>query len=181
MKASEALRKPLHRLGGLAIFVGMICGLGLMGQTGATDETGRAKITGIAHVTVKVTDVEKAKAFYAGVLGLASGGVRDGNFVQASFVVNQHQRVESTKGAAGAGESYLVEIGLVTDDLMKMRTYLTAKGVAANDIMLWPDGTEYFETQDPEGWCSWSKQKTGKKWGVARGPSARKCCTRDLW
>ena len=151
MKASAALRKPLGRVGGLAIFVGMICGLGLMGQTGATDKTGRAKITGIAYVTVKVTDVEKAKAFYGGVLGLASGGVREASSVQASFVVNQDQRVELTKGAAGAGESYLVEIGLATDDLMKMRTYLMATGVAANDIMLWPDGIKHFETRDPEG------------------------------
>ena len=32
-----------------------------------------------------------------------------------------------------------------------MRTYLTAKGVAANEIFTWPDGTKYFEMQDPEG------------------------------
>jgi catechol 2,3-dioxygenase-like lactoylglutathione lyase family enzyme len=106
---------------------------------------------GIAYVMVKVTDLEKAKAFYGGVLGLESGAVKDGTFVQASFVVNREQRVELTKGAAGVGGSYLVEIGLATDDLMKMRTYLTAKGVPANEILAWPDGTKYFETQDPEG------------------------------
>jgi catechol 2,3-dioxygenase-like lactoylglutathione lyase family enzyme len=150
VKASATLKKSLHRLGVLAIIVALICVHGLLEQTRAA-EAGRAKITGIAYVKLKVTDVEKAKAFYGGLLGLASGGVKDGNLVQASFVVNREQRVELTKGAAGTGGSYLVEIGLATDDLMKMRTYLTAKGVAANDIMPWPDGTKYFETQDPEG------------------------------
>jgi catechol 2,3-dioxygenase-like lactoylglutathione lyase family enzyme len=114
-------------------------------------ETGRPKIYGIAYVEFKVTDLEKAKAFYGGELGLASGGVRNGNFVQASYVVNQDQRVELAKTAPGTGGSYLVEIALATDDLMGMRTYLTAKGVTANQIMAWPDGTKYFETQDPEG------------------------------
>ena len=149
MKASATRKKPLHKLGELAILLG-ICVAGLMGQIWAA-EAGRAKITGIAYVRVKVTDVEKATAFYGGVLGLESGAAKDGNLVQASFVVNRDQHVELTKGAAGTSGSYLLEIGLATDDLMKMRTYLTAKGVATNEIMAWPDGTKYFETQDPEG------------------------------
>jgi len=149
MNASATRKKPLHRLGGLAILAGL-CAAGLMGQIWAA-EAGRAKITGIAYVKVKVTDVEKAKAFYGGVLGLESGAAKDGNSVQASFVVNRDQRVELTKGPAGTGGSYLVEIGLATDDLMKMKTYLMAKGVATNETMAWPDGTKYFETQDLEG------------------------------
>ena len=110
MKASATRKTPLHKLRGVAIWLG-ICVVVLMGQIWAA-EAARAKITGIAYVKVKVTDVEKAKAFYGGLLGLASGGVKDGNLVQASFVVNREQRVELTKGAAGTGGSYLVEIGL---------------------------------------------------------------------
>jgi catechol 2,3-dioxygenase-like lactoylglutathione lyase family enzyme len=123
----------------------------VVGACWAGETAGRPKIYGIAYVRFKVTDLEKAKAFYGSELGLASGGVRNGNFVQASFVVNQDQRVELAKTEPGTGGSYLVEIGLATDDLMKMRTYLTAKGVVADDIFPWPDGTKYFETQDPEG------------------------------
>jgi catechol 2,3-dioxygenase-like lactoylglutathione lyase family enzyme len=117
----------------------------------SADTAGRAKILGIAYVKVRVTDLEKAKAFYGGVLGLASGEVRNGNFVQASYVVNESQRVELAKTAAGGSASYLEEIGLATDNLLKMRRYLTAKGVTANEIFTWPDGTKYFETSDPEG------------------------------
>jgi catechol 2,3-dioxygenase-like lactoylglutathione lyase family enzyme len=116
----------------------------------AAETAGRSKILGIAYVKVRVTDVKKAKAFYGDVLGLKSGDVRNGNFVQASYIVNPSQRVELATTAAGAAGSYLAEIGLATDNLMKMRTYLTAKGVPADIIRQWPDGTQYFETQDPE-------------------------------
>jgi catechol 2,3-dioxygenase-like lactoylglutathione lyase family enzyme len=116
----------------------------------AGETAGRAKILGIAYVKFMVTDVEKAKAFYGGILGLKGVVVRNGNFVQASFAVNQNQRVELGKTGAGTGGSYLAEIGLATDDVMKMRAHLTAKGVAANKIFTWPDGTKYFETEDPE-------------------------------
>jgi catechol 2,3-dioxygenase-like lactoylglutathione lyase family enzyme len=150
-ESARLRRRPLQRLGVLVILAGMIGVSGLMAQIRAGETAGPVTITGIAYVRVKVTDVEKAKAFYGGVLGLASGEVRNGNAVKASFQVNPDQRVELTRTAAGTGGSYLVEIGLATDDLMKMRTYLTAKGVVADKIMAWPDGTRHFETQDPEG------------------------------
>ncbi len=146
-------RRPPLRLGVIAILLGMICVCvpTALAQSSAGPMAGRPKIMGIAFVKVKVTDVEKAKAFYGGLLGLASGAPRNGNSVQTSFVVNGNQRVDLSKTAAGTGGSYLVEIGLATDDPMKMRAYLTAKGVTANEIFQWPDGTRYFETQDPEG------------------------------
>ena len=123
----------------------------VVGACWAADAAGRPKILGIAYVTFKVTDLEKAKAFYGAELGLASVMPKYGNKVQASFTVNQDQHVELAKTSPGTGGSYLVEIGLATDDLTKMREYLTAKGVPADRISSWPDGTKYFETGDPEG------------------------------
>ena len=130
----------------------VVAGMLAMGLAAAWagESSGRAKVLGIAYVKFKTSDLEKAKAFYS-ELGLPSGAVSNGNFVQASFVVNHYQRVDLGTTAPGTSGSYLSEIGLATDDLMKMRTFLTAKGVAANDIFAWPDGTKYFETQDPEG------------------------------
>lgn len=113
-------------------------------------ETGRPKVFGIAYVTFKSSDLTKAKMFYEAI-GLPSESVRNGNAVQASYAVNPYQRVNLAKTTPETTGSYLVEIGLATDNLMKMRSYLTAKGVAANLIFAWPDGTKYFETQDPEG------------------------------
>ncbi len=117
----------------------------------AADTTNRPKVLGIAYVTFKVTDLEKAKGFYGGELGLPSAIPKYGNKVQASYTVNQDQHIELAKTSPGTGGSYLVEIGLATDNLAKMREYLTAKGVPADRIASWPDGTKYFETGDPEG------------------------------
>ena len=85
----------------------------------------RPKILGIAYVKFKTTDLEKAKGFYGGELGLTNGNTGDAK--QDTFIVNQDQRVELVKTAPGTGGSYLIEIGLATDNLAKMREYLTAK------------------------------------------------------
>jgi catechol 2,3-dioxygenase-like lactoylglutathione lyase family enzyme len=133
------------------LWLGMAVGLAVAASW-AGETAGRPKILGIAYVKFKATDLEKTRAFYEGELGLASGGVVNaGTAQQAVLVVNQDQRVELTKTAPGTGGSYLVEIGLATDDLLKMRAYLTAKGVPADRIITRGDGSRYFETGDPEG------------------------------
>jgi catechol 2,3-dioxygenase-like lactoylglutathione lyase family enzyme len=129
----------------------VIMGAALLVAAGwSADTAGEGKIFGIAYVRVRVTDMGKAKAFYGDVLGLVEETPRNGNAVQASYVVNAGQHVEVATTAGGTGGSYLAEVALATDDVMKMRSYLTTKGVAANEIFTWPDGTKYFETQDPE-------------------------------
>ena len=139
----------MKKIGVVAVV--LVTGLGMIAVGRGADTPGRAKILGIAYVKVKVTDLEKAKAFYGGVMGLETSQARNGNAVQASYAVNPSQRVELATTSAGTTGSYLAEVGLATDDVNKMRSYLTAKGVAAKEIFAWPDGTKYFETQDPEG------------------------------
>ena len=117
----------------------------------AADTPGRPKILGLAYVRIRVTDVEKARAFYGEVLGLERTDSRNGDGVQATFIINGNQRVELSKTAPGARGSYLEEIGLATDNVGKMRTYLTAKGIPADKIWARPDGVSWFATQDPEG------------------------------
>jgi catechol 2,3-dioxygenase-like lactoylglutathione lyase family enzyme len=137
------------KVGTLAAVVAAIGILAVAGR--GADSAGRAKIFGIASVKVRVTDLGQAQAFYGGVLGLEKNAVRNGNTAQASYEVNAGQRVELATTALATTGSYLAEVGLATDDVNQMRTYLTAKGVVANEIFTWPDGTKYFETQDPEG------------------------------
>ena len=141
--------------------VGMVAGLSVVIGGWAGETAGRPKILGIAYVKFKSTDLEKTKAFYGRELGLVSivrhlpargkGGAGSGEVVEARFVVNQDQEVEFTRAAPGTSGSYSVEIGLATDDLTRMRTYLTAKGVAAGKIVTRRDGSRYFRTADPEG------------------------------
>jgi len=135
----------------IAIVLAIAAAAGVVAAANGGGTAGRAKIFGIAYVKVRATDLEKDATFYGQQLRLPAGEVRDGNAAQASYVVNGNQRIELAKTAPGTPGSYLAEVGLATDDVNKMRAYLTAKGVAASEIFTWPDGTKHFETQDPEG------------------------------
>jgi catechol 2,3-dioxygenase-like lactoylglutathione lyase family enzyme len=131
------------------IVVGLLVGMaGWAGQT-----AGRAKVLGIAYVKLKMADSEKALTFYGGDLRLVGGGVKGhGNKVdERHFALNQYQWLELVTTAPGTRGSYLVEIGFATDDLEKMRAYLTEKGVPADRIQTRWNGVRYFETADPEG------------------------------
>jgi catechol 2,3-dioxygenase-like lactoylglutathione lyase family enzyme len=143
----------MKRVGIVMGVVGLLVAVMAVGATagGTADTPGRPKILGIAYVRIRVTDVEKANAFYGGVLGLQSSDSKNGDGVQVTFVVNANQSVELSKTAAGVGGSYLEEIGLATDNVGKMRTYLTAKGISAEKISMRPDGGASFATRDPEG------------------------------
>jgi catechol 2,3-dioxygenase-like lactoylglutathione lyase family enzyme len=139
------MRKSWVVLGVLAAVVGMVAACW-------AETVARPKVLGIAYVRFKVTDLEKAKAFYGGELGLAnSPAIIKDKRREAIFAVNQDQHVELVTTDPGTGGSYLVEIGLATDDLERMRAYLTEKGVPADRIATREDGSSYFETADPEG------------------------------
>ena len=141
----------VNRVAGIAGFV-VVAAVTLIAATGgSTDTRARAKILGIAYVRVRVTDIQKSKRFYGDALGLKEGVVRNGNAATARYVVNGNQWVELSTVAAGTNGSYLEEVGFATDDLLGFTKYLTAKGVAAGDILYWPDQTPYIEVQDREG------------------------------
>jgi catechol 2,3-dioxygenase-like lactoylglutathione lyase family enzyme len=149
------MERPLGRVRVRAAWIAvaaasfLMMGAALADHAGG-DTTGRPKILGIAYVRIRVTDLEKAKAFYGEVLGLERNDSKNGDGVQATFLVNGNQTVELSKTASNASGSYLEEIGLATDNVAKMRTYLTAKGIPADKIFTKPDGRSWFATRDPE-------------------------------
>jgi catechol 2,3-dioxygenase-like lactoylglutathione lyase family enzyme len=117
----------------------------------AQEMPGRPKILGIAYVKLKVTDMDKAQAFYGCTLGLASMDVACHGFADACFTINAKQHIELVNTAPGTQGSYLAEIGLATDDVVRMRNYLTAHGVSAGKIIPGANHSSYFKTQDFEG------------------------------
>jgi catechol 2,3-dioxygenase-like lactoylglutathione lyase family enzyme len=117
----------------------------------AQESSGRPEILGIAYVKLKVTDLDKAQAFYGGALGLASMDVSCRGFADACFLINPKQHIELVITPSGTQGSYLAEIGFATDDVAKMRSYLTARGVTAGKIMPGSNRSSYFKTQDFEG------------------------------
>ena len=149
----------------------------MLGVGWSADTPARAKILGIAYVRVRVTDLQKAKAFYGDVLGLKPGTVRSGNAAAATYVVNGNQWVELSNVAAGTKGSYLEEVGFATDDLRGLVKYLTAQGVVTGEILNWPDGTPYVEVRDPEG------NKVAfieKKWGAGSEDGTAEAIGRKL-
>jgi catechol 2,3-dioxygenase-like lactoylglutathione lyase family enzyme len=116
----------------------------------ASAQAGRPKIYGISYVKVKVTDLDKAKAFYGGLLGLSAGLDGCKGAPAQCFAVNPQQRVELTRTATSDQGWYLTEIGFATSDVAQMRKYLTGRGVIASEMFHRTNGQEYFEIQDPE-------------------------------
>jgi len=116
----------------------------------AAGDAGRPKIYGIAYVKVKVTDVEKSKEFYGGVLGLRPGGESCKGVADPCFSINASQYVELVKTDAADKGPFLPEIGLATNSLEQMAGYLAAKGIPASKILRRPDSMKYLEVSDPE-------------------------------
>jgi catechol 2,3-dioxygenase-like lactoylglutathione lyase family enzyme len=116
----------------------------------AAETAGRPKIYGIAYVKVKVTDLEKSKEFYGGILGLQPGGPGCKGVSNACFSINAAQHVELLKTNAGDKGPFLPEIGLAVGSVPQMLSYLTAKGISASKVLRRPGGAPYIEVLDPE-------------------------------
>src|SRR5207302_10602823 len=92
----------------------------------------RARIAGIANIAIKVDNLDEARKFYSGVVGMdeafstKDAGV-DGSL--ACFKVNDRQYVEVSPTLKG-DEDRLIRIGFETDNARKLRDYLAGKGVA---------------------------------------------------
>jgi catechol 2,3-dioxygenase-like lactoylglutathione lyase family enzyme len=109
----------------------------------------RPKITGIASVRILVSDVEKARAFYSGLLGLGSGAGCAGR--RACLSVNGRQRVELVSAGQPLPSSLLAEVAFSTSDLDAMRRYLGSRGIEVGAITTGADGARRLEVRDPSG------------------------------
>jgi catechol 2,3-dioxygenase-like lactoylglutathione lyase family enzyme len=116
----------------------------------------RPKILGVAHMAVFVSDLDKARAFYTGLLGfdepftLPASSKADG--VEIAFVkINDRQWIELFN-RPNAGEGQLNHIALYTDDADRMRDYLASKGVTVPArVAKGRTGNKNFMIQDPDG------------------------------
>jgi catechol 2,3-dioxygenase-like lactoylglutathione lyase family enzyme len=116
-----------------------------------TDPPTRPKITGIDHVRIYVTSVDKSQAFYANVLGLPLSGGGCSGIARPCFPINCCQRIELEPVPSPAPHNWLAEIAFATDDVARMRRYLLAHGVAAGAVSKEGGGSPRFVSHDPEG------------------------------
>jgi catechol 2,3-dioxygenase-like lactoylglutathione lyase family enzyme len=100
----------------------------------------RPKVFGVAHYSIFVSDLAKARAFYEDFLGYEEAFTlpKGDGTVQMAFVkINDHQFVELVN-EPNRGEGQLNHFGLYTDDVERMRLYLRfARGQSAG-----PGGAE---------------------------------------
>ena len=114
----------------------------------------RPKITGVAHIAVFVSDLDKAVSFYTGVLGLAQPfdlKNPDGTIGMLFFRVNDRQYVEVSKERE-PNTDRLNHIAFEVEDAEAVRAYLKAKGVAVPDsVPRGRTGNLNFTVKDPDG------------------------------
>jgi catechol 2,3-dioxygenase-like lactoylglutathione lyase family enzyme len=118
-------------------------------------QAGRPRITGIDHVTIYVSDLEKSRRFYSDILGLTVGCPQYSGSETCFLVRPSEQRIllkqVPTEIKIDAHKSWLAEIAFATDDVSDARQYLLAHGFQPGPIQKDSDGEQSFHVRDPEG------------------------------
>jgi catechol 2,3-dioxygenase-like lactoylglutathione lyase family enzyme len=108
-------------------------------------------VTRLAGVSFKVADLEKARQFYTGILGLEEAfDLKDSNGVVQSifFKVNDDQYLEFSSGAP---EKFQLEhLSLLSPDLKKSAALLSKQGIVAGKTTRSGDGNRFFSIKDPD-------------------------------
>lgn len=110
-------------------------------------------IVGLAGITFRVTDLEKARRYYTGVLGLAEAfDLKDGAGKVASvfFKVNDDQYVEVTPDLAPGGLYRQARVVIQSSDLPRLHRIYAGRGLNPSPIGQGPDGNPVFRIDGPD-------------------------------
>jgi catechol 2,3-dioxygenase-like lactoylglutathione lyase family enzyme len=105
----------------------------------------RPQITGISHVAFYSSNLDAAKQFYAGLLGLDVEPARPNAYHVGV------QAVEMEPLPAGHGHDLISHVAFATPDAEGVRKYLADHSVTVPDKVNSDDGTLWFAMKDPEG------------------------------
>lgn len=111
----------------------------------------RPRITGIDHVTVYVSDVNKSRKFYSDVFGLTIGCPEYKGPATCFLVRPSNQRILLKPAPTGKVNNWLAEVAFATDNVVQMRNYLLLHKFTPGPTQRDSDGTQYFHVRDPEG------------------------------
>src|SRR5437763_13033293 len=111
-------------------------------------------IVGIAQVTNKVSSLDKARAYYGGVLGF--GEVFDlkdaaGKIASAYFKINDDQYIELTPNLQPGELVRQARIVIQSSDLEKLHGIYEKRGINPGPIARGPDGNPVFRVTAPNG------------------------------
>jgi len=114
----------------------------------------RPRILGLAHVALRVGDIEKSRAFYKDFLGFAepfSLNNPDKSLSLTFIKINDRQYIELFPGL-DPGADRLHHLALETDNAEQMRVYLAAQGVRVPaQVPKGRIGNLNFNITDPDG------------------------------
>jgi catechol 2,3-dioxygenase-like lactoylglutathione lyase family enzyme len=94
-------------------------------------------LVGLAHVGIRVSDLEKSRAFYRDVLGYEEAfdtRKSDGSIAVAFFKINDHQFIELFPGLPADEVVPMTHIAMETDNIEKLHEMLQSRGVAVGPI-----------------------------------------------
>jgi len=115
----------------------------------------RPPILGIAHVSYKVGDINKAREFYGKFLGYEEAFTylnKDGSVSVTFFKVNDRQYIEITPTLKPGISDRLNHICFETTDIELMMQYLASKGIKVPDkLITGRDRNLHFTVSDPNG------------------------------
>lgn len=122
-------------------------------SSGASDSES-VPLVGIANITFKVTDLDKSRAYYQGVLGLPEAfDIKDssGTIMSVYFKVNDDQYIEITPNLKPGELIREGRVAFQSTDLEKLHAIYVERGVQPGDIQRGPDGNPVFRVIDPGG------------------------------
>ena len=130
-------------------------------------------LTGISHVNFRVSDLEKAREFYTGLLGYqqAFSTGRNGAVGTAYLKVNDEQYIEVSPGLKEGVDQRLTHVSFVTTDIEKLHEALTARGLDPTPLRpAGGDGTRGIRVTDPFGFpLEFTEYLPGSEHAKARG------------
>jgi catechol 2,3-dioxygenase-like lactoylglutathione lyase family enzyme len=113
----------------------------------------RPPIVGVAQIAFHVSDLAKARAFYADLLGYDEA-YRTGDAARPErvcFAVGERQTLCVLPGLDPRQDDRLAHVAFETTDLAALRAYFEEKGVKVEAIGTEPAGDPFFRVTDPDG------------------------------
>ena len=166
--------QPLFKIAGVFKQVAILFMLYMLVLSAAlaSDSPGqvrRPRITGIDHVVVYVTDIQKSSHFYSDALGLGAGCPRYTSPEPCYLVSPSDQRI-ILKQAPAQIDNWLATVAFRTDDVAGMHRYLRMHDAKPGTIHKASDGSKSFQVRDPEGNLIAFVQRSTSKTSSAPAP-----------
>ncbi len=111
-------------------------------------------LLGLAHVGFRVSDMEKARGFYTGVLGYPEAyslKVKPDATPTVYLKINDDQYILLTADLGDSNNQRMSHIAMLTSDIGKTRSMLAARGVDVTAVLTGTGGSQSFTFKDPDG------------------------------